>query len=78
MEFNIQDLAWNTFKQTGDINTFMELKMIDNISENIQKNGMVARSDINNITNDIVNNISDKEIKNLDGNNQIEGIGKIN
>ncbi len=78
MEFKIQDLAWNTFKQTGDINTFMELKMIDNISENIQKNGMMARSGINNITNDIVNNISDKEIKNLDGNNQIEGIGKIN
>ena len=52
--------------------------MIDNISENIQKNGMVARSDINNITNDTVNYISVKEIKNLDGNNQIEGIGKIN
>ncbi len=78
MEFKIQDLAWNTFKQTGDINTFMELKMIDNISENIQKNGMVTRSDINNITNDTVNYISGKEIKNLDGNNQIEGIGKIN
>ena len=38
MEFKIQDLAWNTFKQTGDINTFMELKMIDNISVNKIKN----------------------------------------
>lgn len=56
MEFKIQDLAWNTFKQTGDINTFMELKLIDNM----------------------INNISDNKIKNLDGNNQIEGIGKIN
>lgn len=73
MEYKIKDLAWNTFKQTGDINTFMELKLIDNISENIQKNGI-----INNVSESKINNISDNEIKNLDGNNQIEGIGKIN
>lgn len=48
MEFKIQDLAWNTFKQTGDINTFMELKMIDNISENIQKNQNLINIDYKN------------------------------
>ena len=48
MEFKIQDLAWNTFKQTGDINTFMELKMIDNISENIQKNQNIINIDYKN------------------------------
>ena len=29
-------LAWDTFKQTGNINTFMELLQV----ENMQKNGM--------------------------------------
>ena len=27
----IEKLAWNTFKNTGDINTFLELKQLDNI-----------------------------------------------
>lgn len=27
----IEKLAWNTFKKTGDINTFLELKQFDNI-----------------------------------------------
>lgn len=31
----IKDLAWNTFKKTGNINTFMELLQV----ENMQKNG---------------------------------------
>lgn len=34
----IKDLAWNTFKQTGDINTFMELLQV----ENMQNNGLVG------------------------------------
>ena len=33
----IRKIAWNTFKNTGDINTFLELKQIENI-ENIEEN----------------------------------------
>ena len=35
----IKQLAWNTFKQTGDINTFLELMEVKNIEENINLNG---------------------------------------
>lgn len=31
----IRDLAWNTFKKTGDINIFLEYKKIKDIEENI-------------------------------------------
>ena len=31
----IKKIAWNTFKNTGDINTFLELKQIQNIEEQI-------------------------------------------
>ena len=33
----IRKIAWNTFKNTGNINTFLELKQIENI-ENIEEN----------------------------------------
>ena len=33
----LKQLAWNTFKNTGDINTFMELKEIQNTEKNIIK-----------------------------------------
>ena len=32
----IRKIAWNTFKNTGNINTFLELKQIENI-ENIEE-----------------------------------------
>ena len=32
----IEKIAWNTFKNTGDINTFLELKQVQDI-ENIIK-----------------------------------------
>jgi len=32
----IKQLAWNTFKNTGDINTFLELKEVINVEENIK------------------------------------------
>ena len=35
----IKQLAWNTFKQTGDINTFLELMEVKDIEENINLNG---------------------------------------
>ena len=31
----IKKMAWNTFKNTGDINTFLELKEIQNIESKI-------------------------------------------
>lgn len=29
----IKKIAWETFKNTGDINTYLELKQIENIEE---------------------------------------------
>ena len=31
----IKKIAWNTFKNTGDINTFLELKQMENIEINL-------------------------------------------
>ena len=33
----IKKIAWNTFKNTGDVNTFLVLKQIQNIEEQIDK-----------------------------------------
>lgn len=37
----IEKMAWNTFKNTGNINTFLELKEVENLEKNIdgEKNG---------------------------------------
>ena len=35
----IKNLAWNTFKQTGNIDTFLELMKIREIEQNINFNG---------------------------------------
>lgn len=32
----IKQIAWNTFKNTGDINTFLELKQVQNIENYIK------------------------------------------
>ena len=53
----IKKIAWNTFKNTGDINTFLELKQIQNIEQQIQ--------------NDIVQNIP-QQMEEQNGNNQNE------
>lgn len=34
----IKKLAWNTFKNTGNINTFLELIEVENVERNLQKN----------------------------------------
>ena len=31
----IEKMAWNTFKKTGNINTFLELKEVENLGKNI-------------------------------------------
>ena len=32
----IKELAWNTFKNTGNIDTFLEFKQITNMEQNIK------------------------------------------
>ena len=32
----IKQIAWNTFKNTGNINTFLELKQVTDIEENMR------------------------------------------
>lgn len=44
----IKKIAWSAFKNTGDINTFLELKQIENI-ENVK--GIQEIQDIQKITN---------------------------
>lgn len=34
----IKNIAWNTFKNTGDINTFLEFKQISEIEKQIKNN----------------------------------------
>lgn len=36
-EKQMKDLAWNTFKQTGNIHTFMEFMEMQNIEKNLIK-----------------------------------------
>ena len=33
----IKQIAWNTFKKTGNINTYLELKQVSNIEQNMIK-----------------------------------------
>ncbi len=33
----IKKIAWNAFKNTGNIDTYLELKQIENIEEEIEK-----------------------------------------
>ena len=36
-EFMIKKIAWETFKNTGDINAFMELKQIEDIEKEMEE-----------------------------------------
>lgn len=55
----IKKIAWDAFKNTGDINTFLEYKQIQNLEKGIQE-----IQDIQKITNMNVQNI-----ENIDNNN---------
>lgn len=45
----IKELAWNTFKSTGNIDTFLELKQISEIEQNIKaENYEITKSKGNN------------------------------
>ena len=50
----IKKIAWDTFKNTGDINAFLEYKQIENL-----ENGIKDIQDIQKITNMNVQNIDE-------------------
>ena len=41
----LKQIAWNTFKNTGNINTFMELLEVDKIMENKTNNSIKNTKD---------------------------------
>ena len=43
----IKEIAWNTFKNTGSINTFLELKQIEQIQSNNMYNQKVNLNEYN-------------------------------
>ena len=53
----IKKLAWNTFKNTGNINTFLELMEVENVERDLQKN---AFNNQINCEKDIYGNNKDK------------------
>ena len=63
MKHMIKKIAWDAFKNTGDINTFLEYKQIQNLEKGIQNidNGVqetqkstdLNRQNIQDINNDI-------------------------
>ena len=56
----IKKIAWDTFKETGDINTFLEYKQIEDIERGIEE-----IQEIQKITNLNIQNINDKINKNI-------------
>ena len=59
----IKKIAWETFKNTGDINTYLELKQIENIEDKIEKN------DLNTGNTEFQGNFVDKQ--NLQGKEEL-------
>lgn len=57
----IKKIAWNTFKNTGDVNTYLELKQIQNIEKQMQVQGQ----------NDIMIKMQ-QQMEEQNGNNQNE------
>ncbi len=51
----IKQIAWNTFKNTGSIDSYLELTKVENIEKNISKN--LEKKEINNIEQNIEKNI---------------------
>ncbi len=46
-ELMIKKIAWDTFKNTGDINAFIELKQIEDIEKGIETEESSFSNDIN-------------------------------
>ena len=62
----IKKIAWDTFKNTGDINAFLELKQIENIEKENQTLKNSQAQNKNNINANNINNNLDisKQINN--------------
>ena len=60
----IKKIAWDTFKNTGDINTFLEFKQIQNIEAQI------------NTSNEIMQNMQ-QQMEEQNGNSQNEWYNNI-
>ena len=54
----IKDLAWNTFKKTGNINSYLEFVETENIEKQIEQNLLITEQ--KNIINNGVNNGNNK------------------
>ena len=55
MRLMIKKIAWNAFKNTGDINAFLEYKQIENIEKGIKE-----LEEIQKVTDANVQNIENK------------------
>lgn len=55
----IKQMAWNTFKNTGSIDSYLELVQLENIEKNINQNkdGVIKVDKYGNIQNEGDNNI---------------------
>ena len=58
----IKKIAWNTFKNTGDVNTFLEMKQLQEIQSQMHLG----------VHNDIMQNMQ-QQMEAQNGNNQNEG-----
>lgn len=47
----IKKIAWDMFKNTGNINTFLEYKQIENAEKGIQKIQKITNMNVKNIEN---------------------------
>lgn len=46
-DFMIKKIAWDTFKNTGDINAYLELKQIQNIEKKFQAKALNIDTNLN-------------------------------
>ena len=60
----IKNIAWNTFKNTGSIDAFLEFKQIQEIENNLVNNNLIQ------------NNINKVEINEYDQNKWNNNFGK--
>ena len=65
----IKKIAWEAFKNTANINTYLELKQIENIEEKIEKNDL----NIENLKNDAkpINKTNEHTKENFEGKEEL-------
>lgn len=80
----IKQLAWNTFKNTGNIDTFMELVAVRNIENSLGKNLNCCLENVENSSEEITETVGDSIIEanenlkvNEYGDNKNQGIDNI-